>query len=80
MKETKISVIAAVALGAAMMLPMAAEATVTLYVGGENASDDNSGTSTSAPLATIDKAMDRVNGVGSVLRIPDNPKAGVCVQ
>ena len=40
MNETKISVIAAIVLGAAAMLPMAAMATVTVYVGGDGASDD----------------------------------------
>ena len=49
--------IAAVALGAAAMLPMAAMATVTVYVGGDGASDDNAGTS-SKPYATIEKAME----------------------
>lgn len=53
--------IAAVALGAAAMLPMAAMATVTVYVGGDGASDDNVGTSPTAPFATIEKAMDKVN-------------------
>ena len=51
----------AVALCAAAVLPMAAMATVTVYVGGDGASDDNSGTSSSAPFATIEKAMDKVN-------------------
>ena len=64
MKETRNSVIAAVALGAAMMLPMAAMAAVTVYVGGDGASDDNVGTSPTAPFATIEKAMDKVNAEG----------------
>ena len=57
--------IAAVAFGAAAMLPMAAMAAdKPLYVGGENASDDNAGTS-SAPFATIGKAMDYINAQGN---------------
>lgn len=56
--------IAVAFVGAAAMLPMAAMATVTVYVGGDGASDDNAGTS-SKPYATIEKAMDKVNAEGN---------------
>lgn len=49
---------------AAAVLPMAAMATVTVYVGGDGASDDNTGTS-SKPYATIEKTMDKVNAEGN---------------
>ena len=49
---------------AAAVLPMAAMATVTVYVGGDGASDGNSGTSSTEPFATIEKAMDKVNAEG----------------
>lgn len=58
--KTKFGLELAVALCAAAVLPMAAMATVTVYVGGDGASDDNAGTS-SKPYATIEKAMDMVN-------------------
>lgn len=61
--NAKFGSILAALLCAAAMLPMAAMAAVTVYVGGEGASDDNTGTS-SKPYATIEKAMDKVNAEG----------------